>query len=49
MMSMNSYKQLVNTQDGKNVFWTVDQDVELPVRMPSKGISSNIQPETIPE
>jgi long-chain-fatty-acid--CoA ligase ACSBG len=49
MMSMNSYKDLVNSTDGKNVFWTDNQDTELPIKMPTSGIASAVQPYTIPE
>ena len=39
-MSSKGYQNLVNTQDGKNLFWTTDIDTELPVKIKTSGHGS---------
>jgi len=40
MMSTKGYKQLVGSEDGKNLFWTTDINTELPIKMRSYGLGS---------
>lgn len=47
-MSTQGYRDLINCEDGKNLFWTTDINVELPIKMPTSGLGSTIKPETIP-
>ena len=37
-----------NAEGGKNLFWTTDINVELPIKMQSTGVGSTIKPDTIP-
>ncbi len=46
MMSSEGYKNIVNSEDGQNLFWTTDKDTELPIRMTKSGLGS-IAPRTI--
>jgi len=47
-MSIQGYQDLLKNTDGKNLHWTTDINVELPIKMTNTGISSTIKPETIP-
>ena len=40
MMSPEGYSKLVDTTDGKNLFWTSDLNVELPIKMKQYGPGS---------
>ena len=40
MMSTRGYQALVNAQDGKNLYWTTDIDVELPIKVRQFGPGS---------
>ena len=40
MISTEGYKQLVPTEDGKNLFWTTDPNAELPIKMATSGPAS---------
>jgi hypothetical protein len=33
MMSTKGYQSLVNSQDGKNLYWTTENEVELPIKV----------------
>lgn len=33
MMSTKGYQSLVNSDDGKNLYWTTDLEVELPIKV----------------
>lgn len=33
MISTKGYSQLINSDDGKNLFWTADIKTELPIKM----------------
>ena len=46
IMSAQGYAQLVNTTDGKNLFWTSDINTELPIKLRKSGIGSE-PPKTI--
>lgn len=48
VMSLDGYTNLVGSDDGKNIYWTDDVNVELPIRMPSTGVGARLQPSTIP-
>jgi len=48
-MSKAGYLDLIKADGGKNLYWTTDINVELPIKMQSTGIGSTIKPETIPE
>lgn len=41
MMSMDGYRNLIDSKDGKNIYWTDDINVELPIRMPTTGMGSS--------
>lgn len=47
LMSKQGYQALVGTSDGRNLFWTTDVRAELPIKMPSTGIASEIRPDTL--
>ena len=47
-MSKQGYMDLIKSVDGKNVYWTTDVNVELPIKMQSTGLGSTIKPETWP-
>jgi hypothetical protein len=36
-MSKQGYQDLIGTNDGKNLYWTTDIKVELPIKMPASG------------
>jgi len=46
-MSLDHYKSVVCSKDGRNVWWTTDLDVELPIKMGSNGLSKNVIPQTV--
>ena len=48
-MSEEGYKSMVRCQNGKNLYWTTDINVELPIKISKTGISSAVKPETLPE
>lgn len=39
-MSAQGYSKLVNTEDGKNLFWTSDINVELPIKLSKSGVGA---------
>jgi len=47
MMSTEGYRKLLNSKDGKNVYWTTEINTELPIRMPATGMVSQLKPSTI--
>lgn len=47
-MSKQGYGDLVGAKDGKNLYWTTDINVELPIKMPASGMGAEIKPETLP-
>ena len=48
-MSSQGYKNLMDIQkDGKNLYWTTDINMELPIKMGTTGPSAQIRPDTIP-
>jgi hypothetical protein len=40
IMSTKGYQSLVNSQDGKNLYWTTEIDTELPIKVRTSGIGS---------
>lgn len=40
MMSTKGYQSLVNSQDGKNLYWTTENEVELPIKVRQFGAGS---------
>jgi hypothetical protein len=40
MMSTKGYQSLVNSTDGKNLYWTTDSEVELPIKIKHSGVGS---------
>lgn len=48
-MSTQGYRDLINCNDGKNLYWTTDINAELPIKMPASGMGSAVKPETLPE
>ena len=48
MMSSKGYESIVNSSDGKNLYWTDDINAELPIKVKTSGPGS-IPPVTIPE
>jgi len=40
LMSTKGYKNLVGSEDGKNLFWTTDINTELPIKMKQFGPGS---------
>lgn len=46
VMSAQGYSQLVDTSDGKNLFWTTDINTELPIKIRKSGIGSET-PKTV--
>ena len=48
MMSTKGYQSLVNSQDGKNLYWTSEIDCELPIKIKTSGYGSEA-PKTLPE
>mgnify|MGYP000940581033 CR=1 FL=1 len=46
-MSKQGYNDLMGSSDGKNLHWTTDINVELPIKISSTGIGSSIKPETL--
>ncbi len=48
MMSTKGYQELVGSQDGKNIYWTTDIDVELPIKMKQSGPGSEA-PISVPD
>ena len=40
MMSSKGYSQLINTEEGKNLFWTTDINTELPIKVKTSGPGS---------
>jgi hypothetical protein len=40
MMSTKGYSNLVNAQDGKNLYWTTEIDTELPIKIRTSGYGS---------
>ena len=40
MMSTKGYQSLVNSQEGKNLYWTADIDTELPIKIKTSGYGS---------
>ena len=47
-MSKDGFSNLIGTKDGKNLYWTTDVNVELPIKMPASGTGAEIKPETLP-
>lgn len=48
MMSTKGYQSLVNSQDGKDLYWTTEIDCELPIKIKTSGQGSET-PLTLPE
>ena len=48
VMSSKGYQNLVNSQDGKNLYWTTDIDTELPIKVKTSGFGSE-SPMTLTE
>lgn len=48
MMSAKGYQNLLGSEDGKNVFWATDVNVELPIKMRQTG-NASFQPKTLSE
>jgi hypothetical protein len=46
-MSENGYRDLVSSEDGKNLYWTTDIAAELPIKMSDTG-NASIAPTTQP-
>lgn len=46
-LSTKGYADLVGCEDGENLYWTTDLNVELPVKMARTGVAAEIKPETI--
>ena len=46
-MSSQGYLDLMKVNGGQNLYWTTDINVELPIKMQSTGIGSQIKPDTI--
>lgn len=46
-LSTKGYADLVGCEDGQNLYWTTDMNVELPVRMARTGAAADIKPQTI--
>jgi hypothetical protein len=44
MMTKEGYQQVVDTKDGKNLYWTTDPNFELPIKIPSSGRGSMVKP-----
>ena len=40
VMSPSGFSKLLNTQNGKNVYWTADIKTELPIKMEKSGAGS---------
>ena len=40
LMSPKGYSQLINTEEGKNLFWTSDINTELPIKVKNQGPGS---------
>ena len=47
-ISKQGYDDLIKADRGKNVFWTSEVSVELPIRMSTGGIAQFLGPRTIP-
>ncbi len=48
-MSADGLRKIIGSKDGKNLHWTSDINVELPIFMDDKqGVSALIKPEAIP-
>jgi hypothetical protein len=47
VISTKGYSNLINSDDGKNLFWTADINTELPINMPATGPGSET-PKTLP-
>ena len=47
-MSVPGFKDIAKVENGRNLFWTTDVNVELPIKMQSTGTASTIKPDTIP-
>ena len=48
-MSAEGLRKMVDSKDGKNLYWTSNINVELPICMNDKdGVSALIRPEVIP-
>lgn len=37
ILSKDGFQKLIDNDDGKNLHWTSDINVELPIKMPSTG------------
>jgi len=46
-MSAEGYRGLVNCEQGRNLHWTTDVNVELPIKMNEDGLVQYFQPSTI--
>lgn len=44
MMTKEGYQSVVNTKDGKNLYWTTDINTELPIKIPASGKGSLVKP-----
>jgi hypothetical protein len=38
---------MINSKNGKNLYWTTDINQELPIKMDASGLAANIKPETL--
>ena len=47
-MSTKRYKELIDSENGKNIHWTSDINCELPIKIANVGFAAEIKPETIP-
>ena len=47
-MSEQGYKSIINTEDGRNLFWTSDINAELPIKLQETGCASR-PPVTSPQ
>jgi len=49
MMTKDGYQNLVDTKDGKNLYWSTDVNFELPIKIPATGRGSLVKPQTLPQ
>ena len=47
-MSENGFRTMSNASDGKNLFWTTDVNVELPIVLGNAGPAA-LPPRTVPK
>ncbi len=47
-MSSQGYKDLIGSKDGKDLYWTTDVNMELPIKMGHSGPSATITPDIVP-